>query len=768
MADTKRVTVVVSADDQTKKELGNVSKNIKNLSDETKKTTSSTGGLKSSILQMAAGFGVAQLATDTIRFAVNALKNEFNASIQAAEKYTLAMTGLSSVSAAFGEDQNQAREAAKSLASDGLITVTTAAQGLKNLMAGGLSLDKSIELMNAYKNEAAFGRAETIEYDQAVGNLAESFLTENAMIGNLSGQQENYNIIIEAGANILGKKVSQLTEAERAEAKYLGTLIVAEKAEGDAARMTETFIGKKARLNNEIFNLRVAIGSALTPALGMLNQNFTDLIVSLIPTPQAMADIAKAAMFMAGVLRDTAIAVGGLAKAFIEFQGLRFKSAWETVKDTTKTVLNNIDDTARGISGITAQSIQGIYNVQKEAASRLGDFIGDVGQKAKDLAKSVADEVKGYERSLESMMRSFNESLRDLVFAHRDKREQLEKDISEENKSYEEKLKEREERYDKDMENLESRHEEKVFNIKRDIEEEEIALMLSERQKEAFQDDKYLKDIERSKRKLEDLKKKLQEENEAYRIQKAETESVYEKETEKIKAEHEKRLNLLQTELTLELEIYKAHQADFDALKDQVKEDDITRLKRRLAEEKAIRERDHQEKLQEMYVQGRTEQEAYYKGKEHKSAEETTRAIQEQEQRAKQEVAKVVLPEVQAPEFAPSAQISADSKGFLATIGDSISSAWKSATSWLSAKLPFFQEGGTVPGPVGMPQLAVVHGGEQVVPVGGSGGNLTVNINMGIYAGKAIEKRQIAYELWEEVGKLARAQNKQPQELLQL
>jgi hypothetical protein len=260
----------------------------------------------------------------------------------------------------------------------------------------------------------------------------------------------------------------------------------------------------------------------------------------------------------------------------------------------------------------------------------------------------------------------------------------------------------------------------------------------------------------------------LKEENEAYRTQKAETESIFEKETQKIKTEHEKRLGLLQTELALELEIYKAHQADFDALKNQQKEDDITRLKRRLAEEKAIRERDHQEKLQEMYVQGRTEQESYYKGREHKSAEETTRAIQEQEQRAKQEVAKVVLPEVQAPEFAPSAQISPDSKGFLATIGESISSAWKSATSWLSAKLPFFQEGGTVPGPVGMPQLAVVHGGEQVVPVGGSGGNLTVNINMGIYAGKAIEKRQIAYELWEEVGKLARAQNKQPQELLQL
>ena len=30
--------------------------------------------------------------------------------------------------------------------------------------------------------------------------------------------------------------------------------------------------------------------------------------------------------------------------------------------------------------------------------------------------------------------------------------------------------------------------------------------------------------------------------------------------------------------------------------------------------------------------------------------------------------------------------------------------------------VPGFQEGGTVPGPIGQPQLAVVHGGETVIP----------------------------------------------------
>jgi len=79
--------------------------------------------------------------------------------------------------------------------------------------------------------------------------------------------------------------------------------------------------------------------------------------------------------------------------------------------------------------------------------------------------------------------------------------------------------------------------------------------------------------------------------------------------------------------------------------------------------------------------------------------------------------------------------------------------------------LPHFQEGGIVPGAIGQPQLAVVHGGEQVVPVGGQQG-VTLNVNVGIYAGSAVEKRQLATELWEELGNLARSFNKTPQELL--
>lgn len=92
--------------------------------------------------------------------------------------------------------------------------------------------------------------------------------------------------------------------------------------------------------------------------------------------------------------------------------------------------------------------------------------------------------------------------------------------------------------------------------------------------------------------------------------------------------------------------------------------------------------------------------------------------------------------------------------------------------------IPHFQTGGIVPGRLGEPQLIMAHGGETVLPVGGgtpavaganAGGgttNLSLSVNVGIYAGTNNEKRQLAMDLWEEVGRLARSHNKTPQELL--
>lgn len=89
-------------------------------------------------------------------------------------------------------------------------------------------------------------------------------------------------------------------------------------------------------------------------------------------------------------------------------------------------------------------------------------------------------------------------------------------------------------------------------------------------------------------------------------------------------------------------------------------------------------------------------------------------------------------------------------------------------------KIPGFQTGGVVPGPVGAPQLAMVHGGEQIIPTGtrgggsggSSGGSLNMTVNIGMYAGTETEKRNIASELYQSLVRIARSQNLSVAQLL--
>ena len=94
------------------------------------------------------------------------------------------MIGLSSVAAAFGESQSEARMAAEQLASDGLLTVTEAAAGLKNLLASefNLSLDQAVELMEGFKDSAAFNRQGTLEYGQAIIGATQGIKNMNSIM----------------------------------------------------------------------------------------------------------------------------------------------------------------------------------------------------------------------------------------------------------------------------------------------------------------------------------------------------------------------------------------------------------------------------------------------------------------------------------------------------------------------------------------------------------------------------------------------------------
>lgn len=72
-----------------------------------------------------------------------------------------------------------------------------------------------------------------------------------------------------------------------------------------------------------------------------------------------------------------------------------------------------------------------------------------------------------------------------------------------------------------------------------------------------------------------------------------------------------------------------------------------------------------------------------------------------------------------------------------------------SALKWTAGKLGF-QKGGIVPGPIGEPMSAIVHGGETIIPAGKFGGGITINIMGGNYLSRdaaTMFGKEIANEL---------------------
>jgi len=780
----QKIEVEVTAQSkQAREELKQLKNSIGELKGGFSSTSSAAQNLGLSIGKASGSFALAGVAVAALAAGTALLVQQFKESIDQSNKYMSAMMGLSSVAAAFGQSQGQARDAAMSLAQDGLMSVTEAGEGLKNLLATGFELDEAITLMNAFKDAAAFNRQGTLGFGEAIVGATQGLKNQNSIMVDNVGITKNLSVILNEAGLKQDALMKVTTDASVRQKLYNGLIKEASTFQGDAARSASTLAGQQSSLKVQTQMLQMQIGNALSPALSMLISDFSVVAgtIGKIVIP-AVKVLATAFIGLVTAARLVGNAISGVVATFIAIPQAIQEGSLDPLKHTFKVVGQDFSDIMESSAGSITKVWDGSFkDVNRGISDAVKNTSSQVSEEAKRLAKQVANEMKDYARDIEKMTRSFQENLNDLVFAHRDKTKKLQKDMADENKDYEKKLKERTESFDDDMITIEDRHKEKTSSIEEDIAEEEEAIMLSERKREAFQDDKYLQDIDRSKKKLLQLKQDLEKENSEYEKNKAKTISLYQQETEKIKEEHKERINALQAELAIELEIQKKYETDFAALKDKVAEDDITRLKRKFAEEKAERERDHNEKLAELYAQGATDQEAYNKGRERASAQDTQRAIQNAGNTAKQNAPIVAVNELNKDFGMGAIGIGANYQGsttnqpvssggisgLASSIGNSIAGAFNSVVNWFSGALPHFAEGGVVNAPEGQPVMAVVHGGEYVKP-NGKGTDVVNNItvNVGIYAGAAVEKRQLATMLWEEVGKLARSQSKSPQELL--
>lgn len=186
---------------------------------------------------------------------------------EAAKQAESAAMGLAVTARYTGTGIEAANLAAKSLASDGLMTISETSKGLQNLLSRGFGLDEAVKLMNGFKDSAAYGRQASLNFGEAVVTATEGLKNENSILVDNAGVTKNVSVMWKEYAAAHGLTVEQLTQAQKRHAELNGILKETEGQLGNAARMAEGFAGEEAKSAQKATELKETLGFAVQPAL---------------------------------------------------------------------------------------------------------------------------------------------------------------------------------------------------------------------------------------------------------------------------------------------------------------------------------------------------------------------------------------------------------------------------------------------------------------------------------------------------------------------
>ena len=672
MAETN-VRVIVGAVDQASNVLKNIGKNIENTLSKQAKT--SVSGLNQATSGLQGAFGTLARVAGTVGLAIAGAGAVIAGAalaarpfISAAVEMQNAMMGLMTVARSFGIEATSATDAARALAEDGLMSVNEAAAGLKNLLATGFSLPQAIDLMNTFKDTAAFNRQGMLGFGEAIVGATQGIKNQNSIMVDNAGITKNLsNIIKEQGGSM--QDLSEVTSDAGVRMKlYNGLMKEGSIFTGDAEKASQTLGGQLSRLGTASFLLKAAIGDALSPAVEMLAGLMRSGLVNALAWVQShMFGLQTAALVVGTTLLQLANIVIGIASII----GAAFKSiftlSFEPLKQAIKGVATNMVSTTLQAQDKMKDIAMKSAGAQTDAYEKSAKKIADASSKKKDkLTKDLQKETESFEREMLKREKNFKESLADMIYAHIEKRDSLKKDLEEENKDFSQKMTERIADFKEKMEDMKVAHEEKVNEINKQIKEEDVDFQETLDEKKISYDENMqemkdshgekvaeiekqiekeaAKGTEVDQERLDELRANLATEIVEYDAKVAKSEAQYLKETtslktehdrrlldyqerlakeeaenlrakakaeadniaetEKIKAENAKRLADFQEKIKAEEDVLNKHQADVAVVKDKAKEDDITRLKRQFEEEKAEATADHERKMKDMKEQG--------------------------------------------------------------------------------------------------------------------------------------------------------------------
>lgn len=310
------IDIRILAKDISERVLKGVRTNIDDINHSVQSSAKSAGVLTGVISGLTST--ITQFGLSIIQSGIQNLTGFLQDSVDAAVEFEKSMTTLDIIAPRFGVNAEDARKQAELLGKELRIGVGPAAEGIQNLLKGGLNLEQASDLMRRFANEAMTGKASTITLGQAVSNLTFAYTTNNSALGNLSGISENFSDITARGLELLKQedqtykdladrykfaKDNKLDNAQALKeeldayektlegaAKYKGMIELTNLTLGSSEKFTGTFIDKQAELNLRFEDAKVKLGQGLLPILTEVLNLFISLFDEVGPELKPIVD----------------------------------------------------------------------------------------------------------------------------------------------------------------------------------------------------------------------------------------------------------------------------------------------------------------------------------------------------------------------------------------------------------------------------------------------------------------------------------------------
>lgn len=528
-------------------------------------------------------------------------------------------------------------------------------------------------LMNVGKALAAAGQGQEemeriITNLQQIGNtgkITEMDVRQFGMSGIniLELLADYYGVTKDEAADMVKNSKDAFTDLEAAFAK----------AGESGGKFANAFKDQAGTFNQSVSNMKDAFGIALSDIAvktglfdfvkkaileitGMI-QFYTPVIIAVVNT------ISSAVMSLGAIFSAIGRIVVGFFDALGHAATLDFKGTFKSIGDSANGVKGDFDKTLNSIKNMFTDNDKKIAFSNDNRNNRMA--AGNAKLTSEQL-KNIEKENEAFERSNKQKLKSFQQSLADMIWAHQDKVTKTKEDMADENKDFNQKMADRVKSNQRSLDEMVEAHSKKVDKIVSQLDREKVDTqkandsLLADAKDEKDQETKdhgekvvkleklidheVLLGKNGSKSKIKSLREQIDEENAVYeeKLAKIDKDSAKEVQsnndkltqkitdlnaelaeenasfaeqktkldqdnldtTNKIKAEHADRLADYQKTLDEESAILRLHQADVDSVKNKAREDDITRLRRQFDEEAQLAAEDHARKIADIKNKG--------------------------------------------------------------------------------------------------------------------------------------------------------------------